>query len=137
MGVRWLHILAVSTAAIVIAPQIAISAGGILWKINRRAALHLIGQAIGVAYEQWLNPDIDNDRFFVFDGLNKPPADGSFGFFAVNRWTGDVWALWGCHRLTSPALRRAQVEIRRRFTRSELKEYVRLHSLKPECIIED
>lgn len=74
--------------------------------------------------------------FIVFDGLSKPPAEGSFGFFAVNPWTGDVRNMWGCHRLSTPALRKSQAEIRRRFTAAEMKQYARLRSLKPICTIE-
>jgi hypothetical protein len=75
--------------------------------------------------------------FIVFDGLSKPPAEGSFGVFAVNPWTGDVWNLWGCHRLSTPALRKSQAAIRRRFTPAEMKQYARLRRLKPECTVED
>jgi hypothetical protein len=75
--------------------------------------------------------------FMVFDGLSKPPAEGSFGVFAVNPWTGDVWNLWGCHRLSTPALRKSQAAIRRRFTRDEMKQYARPLRLKPVCIVED
>ncbi|HUC11893.1 MAG TPA: hypothetical protein VL985_15920 [Stellaceae bacterium] len=80
--------------------------------------------------------DID-PPFFVYYGINDPPAEGSFGCFAVNPWTGDVWALWGCHRLSTPALRKSRAAIRRRFTREELKQYPRLRRLKPLCIVED
>ena len=55
--------------------------------------------------------------FFIYDGLSEPPAEGSFGYFAVNPWTGDVWALWGCHRMSTPALRKSQAAIRRHFGR--------------------
>lgn len=75
--------------------------------------------------------------FIVFDGLAKAPAEGSFGVFAVNPWTGDVWNLWGCRRLATPALRKSQAAIRRRFTREELKQYNRLRRLKPECTVGD
>jgi hypothetical protein len=75
--------------------------------------------------------------FFVYYGLNEPPAEGGFGYFAVNPWTGDVWALSGCHKLTTPALRKSQMEIRKRFTREELQQYARLRRLKPECVVED
>jgi hypothetical protein len=75
--------------------------------------------------------------FFVFYGENPPPMIGGFGYFAVNPWTGDVWALWGCHKLSTPALRKSQAEIRRRFTRQELKQYAHLSRLKPDCIVED
>jgi hypothetical protein len=70
--------------------------------------------------------------FFVFYGLNE--SDGGFGYFAVNPWTGDVWALWECRKLSTQALRKSQAEIRRRFTHQEIKQYSRLAHLKPECI---
>jgi hypothetical protein len=75
--------------------------------------------------------------FLVFQGASKPPAEGSFGYFAVNPWTGDVWNLWGCHRLSTPALRKSQAAIRQRFSREELKQYARLRRLKPVCTVED
>jgi hypothetical protein len=75
--------------------------------------------------------------FFVYYGLSETPAEGAFGYFAVNPWTGDVWALSGCHKLTTPALRKSQMEIRKRFTREELQQYARLRRLKPECVVED
>lgn len=74
--------------------------------------------------------------FFVFDGLNESPANGSFGFFAVNPWTGDVWDLWGCFRLMTPALHLSQFEIRQRFSQDELKHYAELSSLRPDCIVD-
>jgi hypothetical protein len=58
------------------------------------------------------------------------------GYFAVNPWTGDVWALWGYRKLSTPALRKSQAGIRRRFARDELQQYARLRRLRPECIIE-
>jgi len=72
--------------------------------------------------------------FFGFDGVNADPYEGSFGFFAVNPWTGDVWDLWDCRRLSTPLLRKSQAEIRRRFSREERKQYARLRRLKPECM---
>ncbi|HZK90298.1 MAG TPA: hypothetical protein VFC56_09150 [Stellaceae bacterium] len=75
-----------------------------------------------------------NHPFFEFYGITEV---SSFGYFAVNPWTGDVWALWGCRRLSTPALRKSQAAIRRRFSPAELRQYPRLHRLKPECIVED
>ena len=63
---------------------------------------------------EYFDPDGKSGAFFVFHGLTNPPVEGSFGYFAVNPWTGDVWALWGCHRLSTPALRKSQAAIRRR-----------------------
>lgn len=102
------------------------------WKIDEQTALRLAAEAYGVD-EKWFDYDAGMSRpFFVYYGLTE--SDGSFGFFAVNPWTGDVWSLWGCRRLSTPALRKSQAEIRRRFTLQELKEYRRLSRIKPECI---
>lgn len=84
----------------------------------------------------------DNQRmsppFYSYSVLNPPPATwGVFGHFAVNPWTGDVWALLGCHRLSTRSLRRSQALIRRRFTPSEAKRYERLRRVKPDCVYED
>lgn len=108
------------------------------WKIDEQTAQRLAAEA----YDREMDPkwfDFDpgmSHRFFEFDGLNQS-SNGSFGFFAVNPWTGDVWALWGCHKLSTPALRKSQAEIRRRFTHEELKHYARLSRLKPDCVVED
>lgn len=75
--------------------------------------------------------------FFIFYGLNRPPAEGGFGYFAVNRWTGDVWDLWGCHKFSTAALRQAQKDIRRHFAHDDVGRYERLSTLKPECIFEN
>ncbi len=69
--------------------------------------------------------------FFVFLGVGE---QSNFGFFAVNPWTGDVWSLGNCKKLTTPALRRSQVAIRKRFTAEELKQYRRLSRIEPECL---
>jgi hypothetical protein len=102
------------------------------WKIDEQTALRLASEAYGVD-EKWFDYDAGlSRRFFVYYGLTE--SDGSFGFFAVNPWTGDVWSLWGCRRLSTPALRKSQAEIRRRFTRHEMRQYRRLAQIKPECI---
>lgn len=72
------------------------------------------------------------ESFFTFQGLG--PVAGSYGFFAVNPWTGDVWALWGCRRQTTSGLRKLQAKIRARFTKDELKRYQILRDIRPECI---
>jgi Transposase DDE domain group 1 len=75
-------------------------------------------------------------QFLEFDGVNQS-GNGSFGFFAVNPWTGDVWALWGCRKLSTAALRKSQAEIRRHFRTWGLKRYDRLSALRPDCVGED
>jgi hypothetical protein len=109
------------------------------WKIDVPAAQRLAaegdhGSAAGLGFFDY---DSHDASFIVFNTISKPPANGGFGYFAVNARTGDVWALWGCHLLSTPALRKSQAAIRARFTRDELKHYAQLRRLKPECIVED
>ena len=113
-------------------------AADIPWKIDEPAAQRLAAEANGPDFDVGLfnyGPGM-SPPFFVFEGLNDPPREGSFGYFAVNPWTGDVWNLWGCHKMSTPALRKSQAEIRKRFTADELKHYAELRRLKPECIVE-
>jgi hypothetical protein len=106
--------------------------------IDEQAALRLVVEGYGHGVEaDWFDYDPGlSQRFFVFDGLNQT-GNGSFGFFAVNPWTGDVWALWGCHKLSTPALHKSQAEIRRRFAPPDSEEYDQLSGLKPDCIVVD
>ena len=134
-----LHFLASVGSAIFLLHSVATGAAEIPWKIDEPTAQRLAAEADhGSAthlelfdYDSHLSPP-----FFVYYGLTEPPVEGSFGYFAVNPWTGDVWALWGCRRLSTPALRKSHAAICRRFTRDELKQYTRLRGLKPECIVE-
>ncbi len=130
------QVLALMGAAIISCHGVVARETKTPWKIDETTAQQLAaeGQYGADHYLDSFDFDSNSDSFFVFDGLNPPPAEGSFGFFAVNAWTGDVWNLWGCHRLSTPALRRSQAAIRRRFTRDELKQYARLRRLRPECI---
>lgn len=136
-----LHFLSLVGSTVVLSHGVATRAAEIPWKIDEPTAQRLAAEAHYGA-DKYLDVfDYDTNRgdppFFIFYGLTKPPVEGSFGYFAVNPWTGDVWALWGCHKLSTPPLRRSQAGIRRRFAREELKQYTRLRRLKPECIFED
>ena len=129
--------IAVSGIAFLLSSLAAPQAAEMPWKIDDQTAQRLAAEGYDHGIDQkWFDYDPGMGRpFFVFYGLTE--SDGSFGYFAVNPWTGDVWALWGCHKLATPALRKSQADIRRRFTREELKQYPRLTELKPECIVED
>ena len=113
-------------------------------KIDEPTAQRLAAEAVyrGDKYLEFFEYDGNmssnfSPPFLVFQGASKPPAERSFGFFAVNPWTGDVWNLWGCHGLSTPVLRKSQAAISRHFTGAELKQYARLRRLKPECTVED
>lgn len=73
----------------------------------------------------------DYDQFFVFEVLG--PEAGSW-FLKVNPWTGDVWDESNCEKLSTPKLQKLQTKIRQRFLEGELKEYQRLHDIRPECV---
>ena len=135
-----LRVLAPIVGAIIFCHGVATRAGEIPWKIDEPAAERLAAEAHhgAATHMNLFEPeDYDGGPFFVFNGLTPAPVNGSYGMFAVNRWTGDVWRLWGCHIISTPASRKSQAEIRRRFTREELKQYARLGRLKPECMLED
>ena len=109
-------------------------------KIMEREAQHLAALGLDFHTKEDISSldfedDDPNPPFFEYYGIGN--GDGSYGYFAVNPWTGDVWALWGCRTLSTPALRKAQAEIRHRFTAAEKKQYRKLRSLKPECISGD
>jgi hypothetical protein len=134
-----LYAIAFVAGAIVLCHVTATHAADIPWKLDKKSAQALAALAAGDSANPGdLDPDLPtvSPPFFVFDGISPSPAEGSFGYFAVNPWTGDVWELWGCRRLSTPALRKSQAEIRGRFTSEELKQYARLRNLKPDCIVE-
>lgn len=103
-------------------------------KITIKEAQSLTYQALGIKPDGSLDYDPKGvfKRFYGFQGLG--PEAGTYGFFSVNVWTGDVWSGWGCKRISNPTLEQAQAEIKKRFTPEEMKQYSRLHSLKPECL---
>jgi len=138
------QVFALMGAAIILCHGVAAGEAEIIRKIDKTTAQRLAAEAVygRNEYLEFFEYDsgVSNNftpPFFAYYGASKPPAEGSFGVFAVNPWTGDVWNLWGCHRLSTPALRKSQAAIRRRFTRDELKQYSRLRRLKPTCTVED
>lgn len=69
------------------------------------------------------------ENFLVYAVIGE--RQGMKSDYGVNPWTGDVWDLWECKRVTNPALRKAQTEIKKRYTPEELKQYHKLHLLRP------
>lgn len=104
------------------------------FKINEPTALRLVVEATGdppgvFEYEGDNSPM--SPPFFTYGGLGAEA--GFFGFFAVNPWTGDVWELRSCKRLSTAILHRSQAEIRKRFAPEERKLHARLGQLHPRC----
>jgi hypothetical protein len=134
-----ISVVAFTGCAIALCHGATIRAAEIPWKIDEPTAQILAAEGVG---DRLNADDFDyqgsgmSPPFFAFDVLSRPPAEGSFGFFAVNPWTGDVWALWGCDELSTPALRKSQAAIKRRFTRAELKQYAQLRRLEPDCTVD-
>jgi len=80
-------------------------------KIDVENAEKLVRKAVDKSMS---DDTFDYDRrqdspFITFQAFGGGEA-GSNGYFSVNPWTGDVWALWGCKTLSTPALRKAQAE---------------------------
>jgi hypothetical protein len=106
-------------------------------KIDVTEAKELASQAYGNSndYVSYLfeTPVMEqHSSFYVFQGMGK--TSGSFGFFSVNPWTGDVWELWNCRKFVTPASQKTQEEIKKRFSSKEIQQYARLRSRKPECL---
>ncbi len=75
--------------------------------------------------------------FYAYQGIGSGPAgvvNLNFGFFAVNPWTGTVWNLWDCKKISTQASLKLQAQIKKRFTAKEMKKYRWLSNLKPECV---
>lgn len=106
----------------------------VLGKISTVEAEKFVYQALRFNSDGSLvyNGKSDDSGFYNFKGWSI--GSGSYGFFEVNPWTGDVWALWGCEKMSSPALLKSKAKIKHRFTSKELKEYSRLQAIRPSCI---
>src|ERR1700761_571763 len=99
-------------------------------KLTEEQAYQLIARVFGNLHGGTFEYDRDPDSiFYDYQGIGRPGTEGSFGFFSVNPWTGDVWDLWECHKLKRARLPALKAEIRRRFTPTELRQYGRLSRL--------
>ena len=103
-------------------------------KITIKEAQALAYQALEMKPDGSLDYDPKGvyNRFYGFQGIGA--VGGTYGFFSVNVWTGDVWSGWACKRISSQALKHSQAQIKKRFTPEEMKQYGKLHALKPECL---
>jgi hypothetical protein len=102
-------------------------------KIVEKEAYSILSKNFGFGSDQgpYDYGEGEDKPFYEYECINKYAH--SCGYFAVNPWTGEVWDLWSCHKISSAAARRAQRKIRRRFTSEEMKQYRRLSLLKPSC----
>lgn len=130
---------------ITIVPLVAAFAPAVIgWEHSQNQSRRIeMAEASKLVYEgiKLHNPDatITNvanpyDRdFMYFQGLwPNPVGSPVIGNFAVNPWTGDVWDVGGCDRVSLPSIRRQQEGIRKRFQITK-KEYARLQAKKPLC----
>lgn len=74
----------------------------------------------------------DPDFYFFTATWPNPTGSPIIGYFAVNPWTGDVWNVTSCERVTSRSLEKQCRNIEKRL---QLKRdaYVRLRAKKPLC----
>lgn len=102
--------------------------------IDKKVDAHMGEKLIELLFDHSYEPGIDEVKglqknFLVYAVIGE--RQGMRGDYAVNPWTGDVWNLWGCKRESNSALRKAQAEIKKRFTLEEMKQYHRFHLLRP------
>jgi hypothetical protein len=101
------------------------------WKIGEGEAVRLAAEAYNWS-ERYIWFDRRESSFFVLAPLGGD-VEAPVTWLAVNPWTGDVWNIWRCKRLSTALLRQSQAAIRRRFRTDELRQYARLHALRPDC----
>jgi hypothetical protein len=89
--------------------------------ISRDAANKLVREALVALHEDGPSVKIVRFRydyapeFYSFTAMwPNPDGDPLIGYFAVNPWTGDVWDVMGCRRITSPAIEKEQESIWKR-----------------------
>lgn len=107
--------------------------------INDRKAQELTREAVAVlgidAKVMVLVPYADDHapEFYSFEVFRRgSSANGHVGYFAVNRWTGDVWNIDGCSRIASPVLSKEQESILKRSGMSP-SEAAALGAKPPGC----
>jgi hypothetical protein len=112
--------------------SISALASGLPYKIDERAAQKLAAVANEGSEKFWKQYDYDENMDAIFYSYNELGLNvDSLGFFAVNPWTGDVWNIMQCKRISSPAARAMQNKIRKRFTATEMEQYQKLSALMP------
>jgi hypothetical protein len=67
-----------------------------------------------------------------WNGIDDVGTGGHYGYFAVDKMTGDVWFATSCGAYHSPELARAQGQLRRRLGMSA-QDYKRLRHDGPFC----
>jgi hypothetical protein len=75
-------------------------------KIDEATAGRLAAEAYGwnLKYMDFYKQD---HSFFVFAALGGEYGTAPVGWLGVNPWTGDVWSVWRCSRLSTRSLRKS------------------------------
>lgn len=99
-------------------------------KISEEMGYKLTAMAIGNKSERITGTLKNTTPFLIYQTLERNKH--AMGWYAVNRWTGDVWDINGnCKHLISPSLRKEQEKIKTQFSKKELEEYKHLNGLQP------
>lgn len=131
--IAWHRIgLRASLLLLAVASIAAASATEASRKIDHEAARRLAAEAFKWN-ERYVEYDHDDRSFFIVAPMGGEYATAPVTWLAVNPWTGDVWELWTCKRLSTPALRKSQAAIRESFSGAEARQYAKLHAMKPAC----
>jgi hypothetical protein len=116
-----------------VSPQ-ALIAGEIAQKLDISSGRRLLSIVLAPASEgkdyRVVDQDSNLDKPFIIYQLFSHHHYGS-EFYAVNSFTGDIWDTVSCKQLSGPDLLREQAKIKQQFRDDEVKEYGRLHRLRP------
>jgi hypothetical protein len=126
----WLVYTSLATLAIFIVIGETVAAN-VSQKVDTETAQRLAAEAYNWP-ERYIWYDRRDRSFFVVAPLGGE-YEAPVTWLAINPWTGDVWNVWQCKRLSTATLRKSLAAIRRRFRRNELPQYARLHALRPVC----
>ena len=106
--------------AMVIGSTALFNDSGAVGKIDQRTAVRLAAEATSyTVHGDTIEPDNSDSAFLVFAVLGGRYGTTPVAWLGVNPWTGDVWDIWACKRLSSTALRRDQAAIRKGFSATQ------------------
>lgn len=118
---------------------IACSAFADARKISHNQAQELVRDALVTLNLNGPSVRIERNRydyapeFYVFMAWwPNPHGSPVLGYYAVNPWTGDVWDVMGCKRISSPAIQAEQRSILKRSNLSPEAEGT-VRALTPGC----
>ena len=111
--------------------------------IDEKVAQQLVRDALTVMKQN--GPDVSVEsftysyapEFLAYQAMwihpkGSPSGSSLIGYFAVNPWTGDVWEINACRKISSPAMKKIQDSIWKQSKLPPAAEAI-LHERTPGC----